>query len=466
MKGGEMAKSGLEAMTKSERVAAFINDFNLADAPVELIAMAETAFLVTVGVMLAGSREPAARIVCEMVAAEGAAGQATVVGRALRTSPQNAALANGTATQALDFDLSYMIGQSAAAIIPGLLPLAETTDAQPNELIAAYIVGCEVCARFARAMPTLSSEGRWHGSGVLGALCAAAAFARLTGVPVEAIPHVIGISASMASGITENFGTMTKPLHPGLAARSGMMAAFLGAKGFTASPTAIEGPAGFVPLFARGLDWDTAPFDDLGQTYCLADFGYKIKPFSCGGAMHTAIEATLHLREETLPRVDQISRIIVGTTKHTTLRAIDRYPWSEDSSRFSFKYLIPYTIIHGAPMLSAFKEEALDDDAVRGLADRVETVVDDEFEGLTGSGYSPNRVTIVFENGDKLEQAVYHASGSKEAPMSEARIKEKFLACTTQALDEDSAGALYDYLRNFRAHDDLKGLWPLIGGEN
>ena len=121
-----MAETGLGAMTKSERVAAFIVDFDLGDAPDGLIDMAETAFLDTVGVMLAGSREPAARIVCDVIDAEGAAPAATVVGRSTRTSPQNAALANAIAAQALDYDLSFMSGQSAAAIIPGLLPLAET----------------------------------------------------------------------------------------------------------------------------------------------------------------------------------------------------------------------------------------------------------------------------------------------------------------------------------------------------
>jgi len=461
-----MANSGFEAMTISERVAKFIVDFNLEDAPEELVSITETAFLDTVGVMLAGAHEHAAKIVCDMVAAEGATGQATVVGRALRTSPENAALCNGTATQALDFDLSYMIGQSAAAIIPGLLPLAETTDARPTELIAAFIVGCEACARFARAIPTLSSEGRWHGSGVLGVLSAAAAFARLTGVPVETVPQVIGISASMASGLSENFGTMTKPLHPGLAARSGMMATFLGARGFTASPNAIEGPSGFLPLFARGLHWDAVPFDDLGETYCLVDPGYKIKPFSCGGLLHTAIEATLYLREEALTRVDKISRIIVGTTKHTIQRAIDSYPWSEDSSRFSFKYIIPYAIIHGAPMLSAFKKEALDDAAVRDLSERVEVVVDDEFTKFTGSGFSPNRVTIVFENGDKLEHVVYHASGSKEAPMSENTIKEKFISCANQTVSDDRASELYAYFRSFRDRKNLEALWPLLAAED
>ncbi|MEE8284356.1 MAG: MmgE/PrpD family protein, partial [Alphaproteobacteria bacterium] len=117
-----MANSGFDGRTKSQRVAAFIVDFDLGDAPGGLIDLAETAFLDTVGVMLAGSREPAAKMVSEMVSAEGAAPAASIVGRSARTSPQNAALANGIAAQALDYDLSFMSGQSAAAIIPGLLP--------------------------------------------------------------------------------------------------------------------------------------------------------------------------------------------------------------------------------------------------------------------------------------------------------------------------------------------------------
>jgi len=466
LRGGEMANSDLEAITKSERVADFINDFNLGDAPEGLIHMAETAFLDTVGVMLAGSREPAAKIVCDMVAAEGAAPAASVVGRTVRTSPQNAALANGIAAQALDFDLSFMSGQSAAAIIPGLLPLAETLDSRPEDLMASFIVGCEVCARLVRSFPTLSSEGGWHGAGIIGAIAAAAAFAKLTRVPAERIPAVIGIAASTASGLGENFGTMTKPLHPGLASRSAMMAAFLGARGFTGSATAIEGTQGFLAVFARGLHWDAAPFDDLGETFNLLDPGYKIKPFSCGGLLHTAIEAALHLRDEALPRMDRIARIEIGATKHATERVIDAYPWSEDSSRFSLKYLIPYALVHGPPMISAFREDAMADERLRAMADLVEASVDDEFAGVTGSGYSPSRVTIVFEDGDRLEDTVYHASGSKEAPMSEDAIRQKFLSCATQAVGEDTASELHAYFRNFRDQGNLKDLWPLLAAKD
>ena len=457
-----MANSGFDARSKSQRVAAFIVDFDLADAPGGLIDMAETAFLDTVGVMLAGSREPAAEIVCDVIEAEGAAPAASIVGRSARTSPQNAALANGIAAQALDYDLSFMSGQSAAAIIPGLLPLAETIDARPDDLMSSFIVGAEVCARLVRSFPTLSSEGGWHGAGIIGTITAAAAFAKLTKAPAQQIPAIIGIAASMASGLGENFGTMTKPLHPGLASRSAMMAVFLGARGFTASATAIEGSQGFLPVFARGLHWDSAPFDDLGDTFNLLDPGYKIKPFPCGGLLHTAIEAALHLRDDAQSRIDRIARIRVGATKHAADRAIDSYPWSEDSARFSLKYLIATALIHGPPLIEAFSEEAMADEKVRALAESVEAVVDDQFAGVTGSGYSPARVTIAFEDGEKLEEVVTHASGSKEAPMSEDAIRQKFFSCATRAVADGTASEIYSYFRNFRDRENLADLWPLL----
>ncbi len=457
-----MTNPNLEQNPKSDRIAAFITGFDLAATPAELIDLAEIAFVDTIGVILAGSGEPAARIVCDMVAAEGAAPVAGIVGRALRTSPQNAALANGIATQALDFDLTFASGQSAAALIPGLLPLAQTIDARPEDLIASYIVGCEVCARVVRSFPGLSGEGGWHGAGVAGVITAAAGYAKLTGMSAAHIPAAIGISASMASGLGENFGTMVKPLHAGLAARSGITAVNLAARGFTASATAIEGKQGFLASYARGLTWDAAPFDDLGERFNLLDPGYMIKPFACGGLLHTAIEAALHFRDQVQPRLGQIKSIAIGATQHAANRVIDAYPWSEDSSRFSLKYLIPYALIHGAPGIDAFSDAAIDDDAVRALSPCVTAAVDDEFADVSVSGLSPSRLTITFNDGDRLEHVVWIARGSKDMPMSEDAIKQKFHACATRAIGAAAASDLYDYLRNLRNQADLRDLWPLL----
>ncbi len=449
-------------MTCSERVAEFVAGFNLSTVPPELTGLAQTAFVDTIGVMLAGSREPASTIVGDVIAAEQAAPVAGVVGCDIRTSPLNAALANGTATQALDFDLSFMSGQSAAAVIPAILPLAESLKSDAGDLIGAWTIGCEVAARIVRAFPAMSSQGRWHAAGVAGVFASASACARLLGVDEARIPAVMGIAASMPSGLGENYGTMTKPLHPGRAARDGMQAAFLGARGFTASDTAIEGRQGFLALYARGLEWDPAPFDDLGRVFNLVEPGYRVKPFACGGLLHTSIEAALQLRDEVLPRIDRIRTIRVTATNHAANRVIDSYPWSDDSSRFSLKYLVPYALIHGAPTLATFSEEALDDAAVRALSEKVSTGVDEEFPDTTAEGGSPGRVRIVFSDGQAVEQAVLDASGSKAVPMTEAVFRAKFDDCAARVLDPQSSEALYVFLRGLQPESALDGLWPLL----
>ena len=462
-----MAEGAGGTPTCSERIAKFVTEFDLDQAPSELIGIAERSFVDTIGVMLAGSREPAARMAVELAAQEGAAPATGIVGRGIRTSPQNAALANGTATQALDYDLSFMIGQSTAALIPGLLPLAESTGASPRDVIAAFIVGSEVCGAMARSYPLLSSDGGWHGAGVLGTICGAAAYARLTGQPEAAIPDIIGIAASMASAISVNFGTMTKPLHAGLAARNGVAALGLGAQGFTAHPMALEGKNGFFPCFAQALDWDTGPFDRLGHDFALLDPGIKIKAFACGGLLHCSIQAALNLRQREHPDIASIARIGVGVSPHAFGRAIDRYPWSEDSSRFSLRYLVPYALIHGAPMLDAFTEAGYGDAAVHALGEKYEGRIDDEFAGLRGSGsYSPGRVTLEMTDGTRLEEVVYEPFGTPSNPLSDDAFGKKFESCAAPIIGAAQAEELFDYLSNLSGQESLSGLWPLITGKD
>ncbi len=175
-KAGEAAA---ESAKPTALVAEFIAGFDLKQAPPRAIEQARSAFIDTIGVMLAGSRSEPAEMVCEMARAEGAKPAASVVGQSLRTSPQLAALANGVASHALDFDFTYTQGQLLAPTIPALLPLAESTGATPAETLAAFIVGFEVCSRLSRANPNHNGGGSWHGTGTIGTIGAAAACAKL-----------------------------------------------------------------------------------------------------------------------------------------------------------------------------------------------------------------------------------------------------------------------------------------------
>src|SRR5215831_14799162 len=377
--GGEAGAKQL-----SRVLAEFIAGFELKNAPPEVIDRARVAFIDTMGVMLAGSREEVAHLILDMVKLEGATPTASVVGQSLRTSPQLAALANGVAAHAMDYDFTFLSGQAVSPVIPALLPFAETTGATPADCVAAFIVGAEVAARLLRASPRLSNDGGWHSTGTVGAIAAAAACAKLLRLPAEKIADVLGISVSLASGVAVNYGTMTKPLHSGNAARNGILAAQLGSRGFSAHAAAFEGTAGFFKTFTRGLSVSFDPFKDLGSRYDLVTLGYSLKAYPCGGRGHTAIEAALALREQVGLRLAEIANIHCLVSKSSADRINTLWPESVEAAKFSAAYVVAYSLVNGAPRIPAFTEEALKDERVRAVARLVTAGVDPELSDAFG----------------------------------------------------------------------------------
>jgi 2-methylcitrate dehydratase PrpD len=445
----------------SELIAQFVAGFDLKAAPERAIAQARTAFVDTVGVTLAGSQTEVARRVCDMVRAEGAAPVASVVGQPLKTSPQLAALANGTASHALDFDFTYTQGQLVAPVIPALLALAQSTGATPAETLAAFIAGFEVISRLSRANPNHNGGGSWHGTSTIGTIGAAAACARLLKAPAAAIPDILGIGVSLASGVNANYGTMTKPLHAGQAARNAIMAAELGRHGFTASPTAIEGRGGFAAAFARGLQWQPGAFDDLGQQYDLAERGIQPKRYPSGGVIHSGIDAALTIREQLGARVTDIIGIKAGISKYAQSRASEQYPANTEAAKFNLQYVVGCALAHGVPKLASFDEAALKDERVKAYARMVSVALDPEFADVTGPEY-PTRLAVTLKDGTTIEKLVVHASGSRENPMSPAQMQEKFFDCAAQAVSAEAAKTIFAMLSGLGEQPSFAGLWTLL----
>src|SRR5207244_10014372 len=211
-----------------------------AKPPSEARAVAARAFLDTIGVRSAGATEPAARAVQRVVQADGS-GPCAVVGTSLRASAGNAALANGTAAHALDYDdmCFVSLAHPSAPLVAAAWAAAEIAGASGRALLDAYVVGFEIEGRLGRAMNPRHYRRGWHCTSTLGTIGAAAACARLLGLDQTRVPSALAIAASCASGLKENFGTMVKPLHAGLAARNAVLAAELARAGMTASAAAI-----------------------------------------------------------------------------------------------------------------------------------------------------------------------------------------------------------------------------------
>ena len=445
----------------AQAIAQFTLAFDLKSAPPELVARSRIAFIDTIGVMLGGAHEDVAALARNMIMAEESAPRATIASSALRTSPQLAAMANGVAAHAMDYDFSYASGQAISPVIPALLPMAETLGSTPLDVIAAFIIGAEVAARLVRTMPKISALGGWHAVGMVGPVATAAACARLMKLPAPAIVDAIGIAASLSGGVSANFGTMTKPLHSGVAARNGIMAALLASKGFTSSRTALEGKSGYFDTFNRALPQTDGAFGDLGTRYDLLTRGYKLKRYPCGGLGHTAIDATLLLREQLGGRVGEIARVEAGITKNAAQRIKDAYPDTIESAKFSMPYIGAWTILNGPPSLRTFTMESIGDAQVKALSTKITHHVDAEFADEVEE--APGRVRVTLTNGQVLEQKVWYASGSPQNQMTPAQIEAKFMDCAMLTKKEADARRLFAFVSDLPNRSSFDGFWPLLG---
>ena len=451
--------AAIRSKTLRQILAEFIVGFDLKQVPAEVVELARLAFIDTIGVAVAGSHEEVSRIAVEMAKAEGSAPHCTIIGSAVRASPQLAALANGVASHAMDYDFSYISGQSAAPVIPALLAVAESQNATPAEFVAAFIVGCEVTARIGRSSPRISNGGGWQAAGVIGGISAAAACAKLMKLPVEQAANAIGIAASLVSGLPVNYGTMTKPLHVGNAARSGVLAATLASRGFTSSPEVFEGNNGYYGSFARALKTDYAPFSDIGSRWDLKETGYSIKYYPCGGRGHTAIDAALSIREKIGTDTDNIAHIQCWISPSSAKRVNTRYPIDVESAKFSASYVIAYSLLYGAPKIKAFTQEALNDVRIKTLARLVNATADPQLSDEWGN---PTRVKVTLNDGRSFEEQRDYPIGSTQVPLSKAQVQEKFMDCATQTINAEAAKQLFAIASTITERPSFGDFWTLL----
>jgi 2-methylcitrate dehydratase PrpD len=288
---------------------------------------------------------------------------------------------------------------------------------------------------------------------------AAMACARLLKVPRERIADVLGIAASLSGGLSANFGTMTKPLHSGTSARNAILAATLGRNGFTANASALEHPgAGYFRAFDRGIKVSFEPIAELGRRYDIVERGFKPKRYPCGGLGHTAIDATLELRDEI--KVADVTAIKTSITKFAASRIGSSYPTSIESAKFSMPYVAAYTALYGPPMLKAFTEEAIHDEAVKALAGKVSVAIDPEFADILDE--SPSRVTVTLADGRTVQKMRYYASGTPQAPLTKEQVEEKFFSCAERAVDKASATKIFVLLNRIEQERSFAELWGLM----
>src|SRR5262245_26658844 len=276
----------------------FIATMRYDTIPPTVLESAKIAVMDCLGVAVAGAREESAQITGRLARDEAAKEEATIYGQRFKSSVVQAAFVNGTAAHAHDFDHSFVAGgQPTAPIIPAVFSLGESLAVSGKQILEAYIAGFEVAAALIFAVQGAGGGG-WHANGTIGSFGASAACAKLLGLKEAEIEMALAMTASMASGVTSNFGTMTKPLHVGQAARNGVLSARLAISGFTANPQTLEIRNGFFDSYYPGREPHRRPLADLGHVHAMEKYGVPFKPYPCGGLPHTATYAPVRFRND------------------------------------------------------------------------------------------------------------------------------------------------------------------------
>jgi 2-methylcitrate dehydratase PrpD len=421
----------------------FCSSLEFDDLPERAVTLATDAITDAIGVGILGATEPSMEKLSAALLADGGHGSSFALLTGRRWSASAAALLNGTAIHALDFDDTAHPAYShpTSHLLPVVLALG--THRPGREVITAYVLGFEIENALGRAMNMSHYAKGWHATSTLGTIAASVMGARLLELDAEGLQIAIGLAASMASGVRANFGTMAKPLHAGLAARNGVQAALLAQVGFTANPHALDHELGYLQVFAG----DQAPceevFETLGQPLeILREHALALKPYPSCGATHPAIEAAVALSGGGVT-ADRIDRIVVGVNRWTPGILIHNHPGTPLEAKFSMQHCVAAALARGRVGLDTFTAEALADPVVAELRDKVRLEVDDrvrddpEFAAV---------VTLRLQDGSAVERRVDLAAGKPERWLPRQALRRKFVETSGGVLGASRADAVFETL--------------------
>ncbi len=449
-------------MSATSRLAEFVAKSRWEDCPAAAVEAARRAILDCLGVMLAGSAEPAARIIQTVADAEGGTPLCTVVGTGRRTGAVWAALCNGTAAHALDFDDTNfaMMGHPSAPVLSAALAAAELALADGRALVHAFLLGFEVETSLAEVVNPPHYERGWHATCTLGTLGAAAAAARLLGLDAIQVRTALAVAASQASGLKENFGTMTKPFHAGHAARSGVLAALLAREGWTASDQAIEGPQGFLRVLGAGkIELDA--LEQLGAPWKILTSGVAVKPYPSCACTHSIIDGTLELRRDHGLLPDQVAEVTVGVNAIVPKILIHSDPRTGLQAKFSAEFAAAAALAEERVGLTTFTDDTVQDARIRALMKRVRMVVDPAIPGDL-ERHMWTRVTIRLADGRVLSVGPREVPGHPSNPLPLHALREKFSECASVALPPDRVDSVREIVEGLDACPDLRSLTAIL----
>ena len=448
-------------MTIALEFAKRINAMKFEDYPQEAIDWAKVAIIDTLGVTLAGTLEETTKIPFRVMGAGTAPGPSLLWGSAMRTSPLDAALINGVAAHALDFDDCHdtLGGHPSAPLVPCGLALGDD-------------IGFSDIGSFGGEIETpnidrLANEGLrfthytkgWHPTSSLGIFGAATTCGRLLKLDDEKMAVALALSCSMSSGIKANFGTMTKPLHVGLVNRNGLFAALMAKEGFTASFEAFEHKQGYFEVYNGAGTYDANKIlDGWGDPLQILQPGVAIKQYPSCAATHPAADALLMIKNDNNLTADDVTKIESKTYEWRLQHTNRPDPKSALDAKFSVQYVMARALLDGQLKLEHFEGDAFTDPKVKDILKRVESTAHD----LADDRFSAT-VTITTKDGQTIEQYIPRARGrGPSVALAPEDVQTKFINCASRVLPGDQAEQLLAAGEALETLGDIRNITKLM----
>ena len=431
-------------------LARFIVDTNSEDIPSHIFEHAKVAFMDWLGVTMVGKDDPLVKKLIKYADILGGNEQATILGYDVKKTVAQAALINGAASHALDYDdtLAIFVGHPSVSLFPSLLAFAEWKGMTGSELLAAYIIGIQVEAAIGACGGMDHYMSGWHATSTLGHFASAAGCAKLMGLDEQQTLYALGIAGTQASGLKRVFGTMCKPFHAGKSSHDGLMAAMLASEGFTSAEDILEGPNGFLQVLNGKMNEAVA--DTLGKTWDIENLAQKYHA-SCH-ATHSPIEGALSIVEEEGLSSQDIKSINIFNSQLSLDAAGKTAPKTGLEGKFSIPYCVANALLRGNTGTPAFTDEKVNDPQVKEYMKKISLELDQDLDILEA------RVEVEPNSGKAHTKVIDIMKDIPELETKRSKIKGKFVDLCFPILGDTKTEELIKTIDSFEQIDNVQTL--------
>jgi len=411
-----------------------------------------------VAVMLAGSRTECVRKVAGFVKGKGGIPQSSAIGLGFKAYITDAALINGTSGHADDYDDSQLstapdrlyglMTHPTVPVLAAALAVGEEKGSSGSEVLEAFVAGFEVECKLAETIKPAHYWKGFHTTATIGAL------------NEDELKASLGITASLTSGIRANFGTMTKPLHAGMAASNGVTACLLGREGFTANMSALDGRWGFMQITAGGSDPEMM-MGKMGNPYAIVDPGATFKMYPCGCLGQPSMDTLLEIVTEEDLHVEDVREIRLKAGPNILEPLRYTAPVDDLQAKFSLQFALASVLLRRRAGLREYSMEWIMDPTLRTTMEKVKTIHDPEIAAM-GVEKMRSVVEVELTDGRVIRRMATDARGTPEKPLKPHELEEKFMECVSFIHDEEKSKEILTLVRRLDKLSDVSELTDLL----